>query len=107
MTDTLEAHVQGERPPLPTGPVSFEEFHDWLDGNTRAEWVDGEIILMSPSNNEHQFVLNFLNRLMTAFVEEHGLGWVYLPPFLMRLATRPSGREPDLMFLAAEHGDRD
>ena len=106
MTDTLDAPVRGEHPPLPAGPVSFEEFHDWLDGNVRAEWVDGEIILMSPSNDEHQFVLSFLHRLIGGFVEEHRLGWVFLPPFLMRLVTRPSGREPDLMFLAAEHGDR-
>jgi Uma2 family endonuclease len=60
MTDALEASAPGAHRPLPAGPVSFEEFHDWLDGNTRAEWVDGEIILMSPSNNEHQFVLGFL-----------------------------------------------
>jgi len=27
-------------PPL----VSFEDFHDWLHDNQRAEWVDGEVI---------------------------------------------------------------
>jgi Uma2 family endonuclease len=107
MTDTLEAPVRGDHPPPPVGRVSFEEFLAWCPENTWAEWVDGEIILMSPSDNEHQFVLGFLHRLIGAFVEERGLGWVFLPPFLMRLATRPSGREPDLMFLASEHGDRD
>lgn len=106
MTDTLEAAVRGEHPPPPAGPVSFEEFLAWCPENRWAEWVDGEIILMSPSNDEHQFMLSFLHRLIAGFVEEHGLGWVFLPPFLMRLATRPSGREPDLMFLTTEHGDR-
>lgn len=95
-----------ERAMPPPAPVSFEEFLAWTDEDTRAEWVDGEIILMSPSSAEHQFVLGFLYKLVDGFVLAHQLGTVLFAPFLMRLANRPSGREPDLLFIATAHANR-
>jgi Uma2 family endonuclease len=89
-------------PPL----MSFEDFHDWLDEDKRAEWVDGEIIEMSPSNLGHQDVLGFLYLWVRVFVDQYRLGRVYLPPTLMHLPSRPSGREPDLIFVANAHLDR-
>jgi len=103
---TVESPVEYERRAIPEGPVSFEEFLAWTDEDTHAEWVDGEIVLMSPVNLHHQDVLKFLDRLISAFVEAHGLGWVYFAPVLMRLPTRPSGREPDLVFVASNHLSR-
>ena len=96
----------GEHPAPPPGPVSFEEFLAWADEDTHAEWVAGEIVLMSPASLGHQDLLDFLNRLIRAFVEAHQLGRVYFAPVLMRLPTRPSAREPDLLFVANEHPDR-
>jgi Uma2 family endonuclease len=61
---------------------------------------------MSPSNLLHQALALFLARLVAAFVEAHDLGQVWIPPTLMRLSSRPSGREPDLLFVASEHLDR-
>ena len=40
------------------------------------------------------------------FVEAHQLGLVLSAPFQMRLATRPSGREPDLLFVSSDRLDR-
>jgi hypothetical protein len=34
---------------LPPGPVTFEDFLAWCDEDIHAEWVDGAIIMMSPS----------------------------------------------------------
>jgi len=90
------------KPPL----VSWEDFHDWLDEDTWAEWVDGEIIKMSPASTAHQRLVRFLLLFLDHFIEHHQLGELFLPPFLMRLASRPSGREPDLLFVASEHADR-
>jgi Uma2 family endonuclease len=39
-------------------------------------------------------------------VDEHRLGLVYLAPFKMHLSSRRTGREPDLVFLKAEHAAR-
>src|SRR4051794_9315190 len=90
------------KPPL----VSWEDFLLWLREDIQAEWVDGEIIEMSPTNLEHQDLCGFLQILLRIFVERLRLGRVYQAPFLMRLSLRPSGREPDLMFIANEHLDR-
>ena len=86
--------------------MSFEEFLAWADEDAFAEWVDGELLIMSPASADHQRVRDFLLMLMRLFVEAHGLGEVFSAPFLMRLPTRPSGREPDLLFVAAAHADR-
>ncbi len=92
--------------PAPAAPVSFEEFLAWADEDTLAEWVDGEIVPMSPASADHQRILRFLFHLVDAFVSVRQLGEVFLPPFLMRLPSRPSGREPDLLFLANGHANR-
>jgi Uma2 family endonuclease len=92
--------------PPPPAPVSWERLLAWLDEDTFAEWVDGEIIEMPPVRDEHQFILGFLYRLLMAVVEEPELGLVYLAPFKLHLPSRPSGREPDMFFLRSEHADR-
>jgi Uma2 family endonuclease len=78
----------------------------WREGTVQAEWVDGEIIEMAPASAEHQRLGGFLHAFLRAFIEHHGLGEVFYAPFLMRLASRPSGREPDLLFVASTHADR-
>jgi Uma2 family endonuclease len=88
--------------PLPTVPISFEEFLDWCDEDTRAEWVNGRVVLMSPVSMEHQLLLTFLIQVVGMFVDHHELGKVFFAPFLMRLSAVPSAREPDLIFVAKE-----
>jgi Uma2 family endonuclease len=88
--------------PLPPGPyISYEEFLDWADEDTLAEWVDGAIEMSSPANWNHQRTANFLNQVLSLFVEVFELGIVIPPPFQMKLSgKKESGREPDLLFLA-------
>ena len=89
-------------PPL----VSWEDFLTGIGEERRAEWVDGEIVEMPPANLGHQDILGFLHFWIGYFVSRQRLGRVYFAPTLMHLPTRPSGREPDLMFVANEHLDR-
>lgn len=95
-----------ERPVPPPAPVSFEEFLAWAPDNALAEWVDGEVLVMSPASAEHQHLVVFLVTLINLFLETHHLGTVMVAPFPMRIPSRPSGREPDLLFVSAEHLDR-
>lgn len=88
------------------GRMTFEEFLDWLDEDTWAEWVDGEVIVFSPASLRHQRIANFLSVIMHIVAEATDAGIVLTAPFLMRLPTRPSGREPDLLFVRKEHLDR-
>ncbi|MFN2454306.1 MAG: Uma2 family endonuclease [Pyrinomonadaceae bacterium] len=87
---------------LPRSKITYEEFLAWADEDVPAEWVDGEVILMSPASNRHQDVADFLTALLRFFVETKQLGTVRSAPFQMKLETRPSGREPDILFIARE-----
>jgi len=93
LLEVLQTPVQPES-------VSYEEFLAWADEDTLAEWVDGEIIMTSPASNLHQDHARFLTAVLSVFVEVHALGVIRPAPFQMKLAQ---GREPDLLFVAAEH----
>ena len=86
----------------PPGSVTFEEFLEWLDEDIHAEWVDGAVIMMSPASDQHQDLIEFLLTVLRLFNEAHQAGWVRIAPFIMRTDARPSGREPDILFVAKE-----
>jgi Uma2 family endonuclease len=92
-----------ERVPQPPSRMTYEEFLDWADEDTLAEWVDGEVVMYSPASRRHQSIADFLTGVMRAFVEQRDLGVVLSAPFQMKLER---GREPDLLFVAREHLDR-
>src|SRR5688572_14683762 len=89
-----------------TSRVSWEEFHDAWDKEHRTEWVDGVLIEVSPENIRHQFVGVLLFDLLRHAVRRAKCGIVLHANFIMRLRSRPSGRMPDIMFVATEHLDR-
>lgn len=90
--------------PARTATMSYEEFMEWADEDTLAEWVDGRVVMSSPASARHQFLINFLHNILAPYVTVHDLGLVLTAPFQMKLAH--SGREPDVLFLAKEHLDR-
>ncbi len=84
--------------------MTYEEFLDWADEGTFAEWVDGKVLLMSPASDIHQQIVGFLFQLIDLFVRVRGIGRVYMAPFQMKLQN--SGREPDLLFIRTENLSR-
>lgn len=91
-----------------TNRISYEEFLARYDEFAAteaggAEWVDGEVIQMSPASDRHQDLVGFLTTLLRIFVEMKDLGAVRFAPFQMKLASRPAGREPDIIFVAREN----
>ncbi|HXG64532.1 MAG TPA: Uma2 family endonuclease, partial [Blastocatellia bacterium] len=68
----------------PPEKMTYQEFLDWLDDNTHAEWVNGEVVLMSPVSDKHQDLAGFLLALTRFFVEAHGVGVVRYDPFQMK-----------------------
>lgn len=81
--------------------MSYEEFLSEYEGE-HAEWVDGEVQLMSPLTDEHQQTVLFLVRLLSEFLDEHPTGRLFLEPFQMRVPPRLRGREPDLFYVENE-----
>jgi Uma2 family endonuclease len=90
----------------PTGPMTEEEFLAWCDEDVRAEWVDGEVIIMSPSSLKHVRIINWLCAVMGLYVKARGLGEVLTTDYLVHLDGRRVMRLPDVMFIANEHLDR-
>ncbi len=88
--------------------MTYVEFLEWADEDTLAEWVavpgtdKGEVVMTSPASDRHQDLSGFLESVGRSFVEIHQLGVVRSAPFQMKLKH---GREPDLLFVAAEHLD--
>lgn len=84
--------------------MTREEFLRW-DHAGIAEWINGEVITMSV-RQEHQRIVDFLNRLIGIFVELFGLGVLRSAPYAMRVAPDGNIREPDLMFVLTANRQR-
>jgi len=84
--------------------MPYQEFLEWMDEDTLAEWEDGEIIMSSPASYFHQDLVRFLTSVVGMYVETYNLGVICPAPFQMKLEY--SGREPDLLFVAQKHLDR-
>ncbi len=84
----------------PPPHMTYEEFLDWADEDTLAEWVDGKVELMSPASTRHQQISRFLLRILAQWAEDHNAGEVLEAPFQMRLASLKRGREPDILYVA-------
>src|SRR6266496_6128889 len=89
--------------PTPPPCMTYEEFLAWADEDTWAEWVEGEVILISPASKKHQKIVKFLIMILGAFIETHDFGELIPAPFQMKSGSDLPGREPDLIFVATEH----
>lgn len=104
----LSIYENGDRHPdygLPLR-LSWDEFMAWADEHTHAEWVDGTVQWRSPVSIDDSDLNVFLTALLGFWTEHHQAGDIHVEPFMMRLASRPSGREPVLIFVASENRHR-
>jgi Uma2 family endonuclease len=87
----------------PKQKMSWQEFLAWLDEDIWAEWVNGEVLIMSPASNLHQALVLFLAALMQHWAEAFDLGVVRTEPFLVKLPEPLPARSPDIIFVAKEN----
>ncbi len=92
--------------PGPRPKMTFEEFLQWGDEDTWAEWVNGEVIQLSPASDRHQDLVVFLSALLRHFAEARQGGVVRTAPFPMKTGPALGAREPDIIYVAREHLDR-
>lgn len=86
-------------------PMTAEEFLAWDEEHVHAEWVNGEVTIFMPASPLHQAISNFLETLLTIYVNLFKLGIVRSAPLSMRARPGGSIREPDLVFISREHLD--
>jgi Uma2 family endonuclease len=94
---TLAEQLQGR--PVPGVRMTEAQFEEWCDEDLRAEWIDGEIIIMSPANFEHDRLNTWLTTLLTMLIEEHELG-IICANVSVRFGALRRRRDPDLFFIA-------
>jgi Uma2 family endonuclease len=82
--------------------VTEAMFDELVDEDTKAELIDGVMIVHSPASIEHDDSSGFIRGLMSFFAEARGLGKVLGPDSLIRLAP---GRRcaPDVFFIRQAH----
>jgi Uma2 family endonuclease len=91
--------------PHPGRRMSEQEFAEWVGEKTRAEWVDGEVIVMSPVNFDHNVFVNWLHKVVGVYVEVKGLGALHGPEYMVRLPRQRRRRLPDVFFVAESRSD--
>src|SRR4051812_39235259 len=101
MAAPSSSHSNATLPPPAPGlqvRMSYRDYLAWAPETMLAEWNDGEVTVGRPPLDEHQRVLNLLNRLMSDYVELHDLGAVRVAPLEMKLWPGGPSREPDVFF---------
>lgn len=83
--------------------VTEELFDELVDEDTKAELIDGVMIMHSPASMEHDHISGFIRGLMSFYSDERGLGLVLGPDSLIHLAP---GRKcaPDVFVIRREYG---
>jgi len=61
------------RPAPPKQRMTYEEFLEWCDEDTWAEWVEGEVIVLTPASERHQALRGFLEAVLTIYVALYDL----------------------------------
>ncbi len=56
--------------------IERARFYDEIDEGTKAEFINGEVVVHSPDRAEHIIVRKRLEKLLDTFVERHNLGLV-------------------------------
>ncbi len=76
-----------------------EEFEAWCDEDTKAEYVDGEVIVMTPSSTAHDSDETVLGSLMDMFVKKNKLGWISTTGTTQLRLRQGLRRIPDIVFV--------
>jgi Uma2 family endonuclease len=73
-----------------------ESFYDELTEDTKAEFINGQIVMQSPATYSHVTAVKLLTKLLDTYVERHGLGYVGAEKMLVVLPR--NDYEPDICF---------
>jgi Uma2 family endonuclease len=85
--------------------VTEEMFDELVDEDTRAELIDGVMVVHSPASPRHDNIAGFLRALLRCFADDKEQGLVLGPDSLIRLTSRQKFA-PDLFFLTKRHVPR-
>src|SRR5437867_7529278 len=73
-----------------------EQFYDEINEDTKAEFINGQVIMQSPATQSHVTAVKLLAKLLDTYVERHGLGYDCTEKMLVVLPR--NDYEPDICF---------
>jgi Uma2 family endonuclease len=103
MTKALRSTNSANAPPR---EMTWEEWLAWAPESRITEWVDGEVIEMSPIGARHDEISQWLTAVLGIFLETPQAGRLRRAPSILKLSSLPRGREPDLMFISSGNIER-
>jgi Uma2 family endonuclease len=104
--ESLTSPTSFDLPVVPKRSMTEDEFVTWcMKEDIRAEWVDGEVIIMSPNSYQHVALFRFLIFVLHGFVELRDLGEVMGTELFVRLPEQRRRRLPDILFVSAARRD--
>jgi len=104
MVETRKRYPEPVEGMITLRPMTEEEFVAWCDEDTKAEYIDGEVVVHTPVSRRHDELTWFLGTLLKLFVEKNELGSIHGPELQVRLRAGLR-RVPDLLFINKEHKD--
>lgn len=90
---------------FPDQGARSEEEYLALSSNRLVEFSDGRVEVLPMPTTSHQLIVAFLYRTLLAFAAPRAAGTVLFAPLRVRLWPGEF-REPDIVFLSAEHASR-
>ncbi len=94
-----------DRQTQPGRRMTEREFVKWQMPGTRAEWADGEVIIMSPDSGKHISLVDFLATVVGLFARKRDLGRAFGANYQMRFSRLKRRRSADLVFVAKDRLD--
>jgi Uma2 family endonuclease len=76
------------------------EFYAWVDENTKAEFINGQIVIHSPVKRKHWKITDLFSSLLSVYTRVKKLGSVGTEKVMIAL-TR-NDYEPDIVFFKTE-----
>jgi Uma2 family endonuclease len=89
----------------PQGQWTEADYFTLPDSSRIIELSDGHILMAPPPTPEHQRIVKRLAFALDQFVRSQSLGEVFIAPIAVRLREGKI-REPDILFLSADHLNR-
>lgn len=117
MFETADQHIAAilESPAAPTLAARLNtaleaekrrrlEFYRDIDDDTKAEFINGEIVIHSPVKKEHTEATGFLYKTLDTFVRIFRLGFVGFEKVMS--AFNRNDYEPDVVFFGTDKADK-
>ncbi len=102
-TDVEQLHDLARRlngHPVPGVRLTERQFVAWCPPEVRAEWADGEVVLVPTETPGHNRREQLLASVVRQFIEHHDLGEVFAGTVPVRLPAQWRRRIPDLVFVS-------